>query len=68
MTAHQLIGPLPLLSLDSGCTITVEAIDPDTGANVSGVLVSEFAMLGNNAVAEPTPVTADPLFAHESPG
>ena len=50
MASHQLIAPLPLITLDAGCTITVEAIDPDTGANVTGVDVSQVTIYGVNAV------------------
>jgi hypothetical protein len=39
LTAFQLIGPLPVLTLDHGCTITAEAIDEATGAAVTGVAI-----------------------------
>lgn len=51
MAAHQLIAPLPLLTLDAGCTITVEAIDPDSGANVTGVVVSQVAIYATVSAA-----------------
>ena len=63
MTAWQLIGPLPLYTLDAGCTITVEAIDPATGAAVTGVVVSQVTIYGVNNVpdqeqpAEPVALT-----------
>jgi hypothetical protein len=48
LTAFQLIGPLPVLTLDHGCTITAEAIDEATGAAVTGVTVSAVAIYGVN--------------------
>jgi hypothetical protein len=61
MAANQLIGPLPAITLDAGCSITVEAIDPSSGATVSGVVVSQVAIYGVNvtpaeALAEPPPI------------
>jgi hypothetical protein len=38
------MASLPSLPLDAGCTVTVEAIDPATGAAVAGVLASAFAI------------------------
>lgn len=40
----ELISTLAELPLDAGCTITAEAIDPNTGAVVGGVMVSAFAI------------------------
>lgn len=48
MTAYQLIGPLPPLTLDAGCMVTFEAIDPATGAAVTGVTVSSASLYGVN--------------------
>jgi len=65
MAGNQLIGPLPPVTLDAGCVVTFEAIDPNTGANVTGVTIS-FATLyavNDDAVSDvkiPTP--PDPLF------
>ncbi len=49
MASYQLIGPLPQVTLDAGCTITLEAIHALTGAPVSGVTVSQVAIYGVNA-------------------
>jgi len=46
---NQLLAPLPFLTLKTGCTVTVEAIDPSSGAAVSGVVVSEVAIYGTVA-------------------
>lgn len=40
MADFQLIGPMPSLDLDTGMSITFEAINASTGAAVSGVTVS----------------------------
>jgi hypothetical protein len=52
MTAYQLIGGLPAVTLDAGCTVTFEAIDPDTGAAVTGVAITQAAIYATN-VARP---------------
>lgn len=67
MTAHQLLGPLPEVTLNSGCTVTFEAIDPGTGADVSGVVVSLAALYGVNTTDDtfagiPDNVGAQPLY------
>lgn len=56
MTAFQLIAGFPPITLDAGCTITLEAIDPDTGAAVSGVVVSGVAIAATNAAPSPAPI------------
>ena len=48
MAAHQLLAPMPAYTLDSGCIITFEAIDPDTGAVVSGVTITNAGVYGVN--------------------
>jgi hypothetical protein len=40
----ELIAPLPRAMLAPGMTIAFEAIDPDTGAAVTGVIVSNAAI------------------------
>jgi hypothetical protein len=55
MASSQLIAPLPFFTLDAGCTITVEAIDPATGAAVTGVVVSQVAIYGVNDAPTDTP-------------
>lgn len=62
MTAHQLLGPLPEVTLDSGCTVTFEAIDPATGAAVTGVVISQASLYGVNLTDDgaPAPVEALP--------
>lgn len=62
MTDHQLLAPLPQLSLDAGCSVTFEAIDPDSGAAVAGVTISEAVVYATNAVDGATggTVTFDP--------
>lgn len=55
MAANQLIAALPPLTLDAGCTITLEAIDPSTGAAVTGVIVSQVGIYATNAAPTPPP-------------
>jgi hypothetical protein len=62
---HQFIAPIPIYTLDSGCTITVEAISPTTGAAVSGVTVSQVTIYADNVVYEATPIERVPLYALE---
>lgn len=47
----ELIAPLPRATLVSGMTIAFEAIDPTTGAAVSGVKVSNVAVYADAADA-----------------
>lgn len=63
MTAHQLLGPMPELTLDAGCTVTWEAIDPASGAAVTGVTITQAAVRAVNfaptltgQVVEPEPI------------
>lgn len=43
----ELIAPLPRATLVHGMTIAFEAIDPTTGAPVTGVVVSDAAIYAN---------------------
>lgn len=61
MAASQLIAPLPPLTLDAGCTVTVEAINPTTGAAVSGVTVSQVTLYAYTDAA-PVPLEPGPTF------
>lgn len=62
MADYQLLAPMPLITLDAGCTLTLEAIDPDTGAAVTGVTVSAVAIYGSNyAPPDKTPEPESPL-------
>lgn len=67
MAGNQLIAPLPALTLASGCTVTVEAINSTTGAAVTGVTVSQVAFRGVNEATDydtvpPAPEDPLPLF------
>jgi hypothetical protein len=48
VASSQLIGPLPAITLDAGCTVTFEAIDPDTGAAVTGVAITSATIYATN--------------------
>jgi len=67
----ELIAPLPRLTLSPGMTIRLEAIDPDTGAPVTGVVVSNLAIYGTvggaaaetDALVEVNLPEVEPLWA-----
>jgi hypothetical protein len=63
MAANQLIAPLPFLTLEAGATITVEAVNPTTGAAVSGVTVSNVALYAANVYPSDRRSEPDPLFS-----
>ena len=46
MASDTLMAPLPSVVLPPGAQITFEAIDPTTGSAVTGVTVSNIAILG----------------------
>lgn len=47
--AQPLIAPLPPdLALYAGCTIRVRAISPTTGANITGVTLSNVSLFVRN--------------------
>ena len=52
MPAFQLIAPMPALTLDAGCIVTFEAIDPDTGAAVTGVKIANATVYAVNIAPE----------------
>lgn len=49
MASYQLISSLGVYTLEAGMTVTVEAIDPETGAAVTGVTVSSVAIYASNS-------------------
>lgn len=61
MASAQLIGPLPEVTLSSGCTVTFEAIDPNSGATVTGVTVSQAALWGVNLTEDAAVPPAEAL-------
>lgn len=65
MAGEPLIAPLALMTLDAGCTITLEAIDPTTGAAVTGVTVSQAAIYADNSTYNAAPLVRQPLYALE---
>jgi hypothetical protein len=62
----QLAASIPPLTLDAGCTITVEAIDPTTGAAVTGITVSNVTIYADNVVNEAVAIERSPLYAMEA--
>lgn len=64
MAASQLLAPMPFYTLEHGCTVSFEAIDPNTGAAVTGVTVTLAAIYGvNDAPAETTPDDSQVFYA-----
>ncbi len=61
MTAHQLLAPMPELTLDSGCSVAWEAIDPATGAAVTGVVITVATVRAVNLAPEEAAPPADVL-------
>jgi hypothetical protein len=51
MAVDQLIAGLPVFPLTPGMTIKFEAINPTTGAAITGVTVSAVAIVGVQAGA-----------------
>lgn len=46
MTVYTLLAPMPEANLVSGMKLRLEAIDPTTGATVTGVTSSNWAIYG----------------------
>lgn len=46
MTVRTLIAPFPDIAIGAGMRLRLEAIDPTTGAAVTGVTASEWAIYG----------------------
>lgn len=65
MTAYQLLAPLPFVTLDAGCTVTFEAIDPQTGATVTGVAITAATIYANNDAETTLPPAPVPLLTLE---
>jgi hypothetical protein len=66
VATDQAIAGLPPLTLDAGCTITIEAISPTTGAAVTGVTVSQVTIYADNAVNTAAAVERTPMYALET--
>lgn len=65
MASFQLISPMPVYTLEAGATVTVEAIDPDTGAAVTGVTVTDFTITAWNDDTTLQLIDSVPLLAAE---
>lgn len=46
MTVYTLLAPMPEAQLVSGMKLRLEAIDPTTGATVTGVVSTNWAIYG----------------------
>lgn len=62
MATSQLLASMPLVTLDNGMTVTFEAIDPDTGAAVTGVVISDATIKATNVVPSPAPAEPEPEY------
>ena len=52
MTTYNLQAPMPAIRLASGMKLKLEAIDPTTGAAVTGVVATDWAIYGENVSGE----------------
>lgn len=52
MSAWTLQAPMPELTVPGGSTIQFEAIDPTTGAQVAGVVVTTLTIFGKDVSAD----------------
>jgi hypothetical protein len=68
--AKPLIVPLPPnLHLWGGCTVRVTAVDPDTGAGVAGVQVSNVTLEVDQTAGGPDDLAFGPfMLVHGPPG
>ena len=48
MMPEPLMSSLPLIPLTDGCQVVMEARDPDTGAEVTGVDVTAVSIYGDD--------------------
>lgn len=67
MAGNQLLAPLPWVTLDAGCTVTFEAIDPLTGVAVTGVVVTAATIYATNDAETTLPPAPVPLLTLEAP-
>lgn len=60
----ELISTMAQVQLTNGCKVSWEAIDPDTGAPVDGVIIRDAVLYGYDLTDTPPPATVDqtPLF------
>ncbi len=68
MAAYTLMAPCPQLPLPAGSIIRLQAVDPSTGAAVSGVTVSNVVVYGENLVAGAGGTGSGPYMLVPGPG
>ena len=68
MSAPLVAGLPPDLDLDGGYTFRFDAVDPATGATVSGVTVSAVAIGATDLAGGATALTAGPFMLVPGPG
>jgi hypothetical protein len=66
MAATQQIAPMPLVTLENGMTVTLAAIDPATGAAITGVVISDAAVYVTAATPD-EPLAEPPVLLAYSP-
>jgi hypothetical protein len=66
MADAQLVAAMPLLTLDAGCTVTFEAIDPTNGATVDGAAITQATIYAMNVAESTLPPAPVPRLALDS--
>lgn len=52
MTVYTLQAPMPVLAVKEGMKLVLQAIDPTTGAAVTGVTCSHWAIYGERVATD----------------
>lgn len=65
--AQPLEATCPTIVLNDGCRVVLEAIDPDNGEAIAGVVVSSIAIYGDPDDADTTTVLAGPFLLVPGP-
>lgn len=55
-------GPLPVIDLNPGATITITAVDPTTGLQVAGVIFSAGIIYGEGGGGDDGDAPIDSMF------
>lgn len=62
-----MVSPMPSLTLYSGCTLTLEAINSTTGAAVTGVTVTLGTIFAANETTDAAPTGPPPTYEDPLP-
>ena len=61
MANLQLLSTMPVIPLNFGCRVVWEAIDPGTGAHVTGVVIKNATLYGYDLSTGPAPEFSPPV-------